>query len=265
MQEKQAKTMAHSVLSRKRRRRLTRTIFSTTRSLVGSLGLVVVALASIAATGLLFVARPSTSFSILYSFPNSSLWRERYGSTGDGRWQHGHGGGGSDDHNHWHGHDSGGTDYRHGQQQRQDHYGVLGVGKNAGKDEIKTAFRRLVKEYHPDANPNRDTAEQFRIVNKAYETLLDPTKRRKYNFQMYNHGYSADTPNFIIDALEDDVYPSSVPQQQRSTSRNTPATMQHYQKPIRLAPNEYFNGSLLKNDKDYYTKETDGRYNIRSY
>ena len=123
---------------------------------MGGLGLsLVVALATIAATGLLFVARPSTSFSILYSFPNSSLWRERYGSssTGGGQWQHGHGGGGGDAHDHWHGHGSDGNDYRHGQQQqqRQDHYGILGVGKNAGKDEIKTAFRRLVKEYHPGA------------------------------------------------------------------------------------------------------------------
>ncbi|MDD3777447.1 MAG: J domain-containing protein [Actinomycetota bacterium] len=64
----------------------------------------------------------------------------------------------------------------------KDYYKVLGVGKNASQDEIKKAYRKLARKYHPDANADNPQAEEkFKEIGEAYEVLKDPDKRKKYD------------------------------------------------------------------------------------
>ena len=64
----------------------------------------------------------------------------------------------------------------------KDYYKTLGVGKKADQNEIKKAYRKLARQYHPDMNPDDKNAEErFKEVNEAYEVLSDPQKREKYD------------------------------------------------------------------------------------
>src|SRR5690606_8497915 len=63
-----------------------------------------------------------------------------------------------------------------------DYYKVLGLDKNASADDIKKAYRKLARKYHPDLNPNNPEANKtFQQINEAHEVLSDPDKRKKYD------------------------------------------------------------------------------------
>ena len=66
--------------------------------------------------------------------------------------------------------------------QYKDYYNTLGIKRDASADEIKKAFRKLARKYHPDINPGDTAAEdKFKEINEAYEVLSDPDKRKKYD------------------------------------------------------------------------------------
>lgn len=66
-------------------------------------------------------------------------------------------------------------------ESKRDYYEVLGVSKNATDEEIKRAFRKLAKQYHPDVNKEEGAAEKFKEIGEAYSVLSDETKRRQYD------------------------------------------------------------------------------------
>lgn len=73
--------------------------------------------------------------------------------------------------------------------EKKDYYEILGVKKEASKEELKKAYRKLVKKYHPDVNKEADSEEKFKEIQEAYEVLSDESKREAYD--QYGHAGTA--------------------------------------------------------------------------
>ncbi|HET7135299.1 MAG TPA: DnaJ domain-containing protein, partial [Casimicrobiaceae bacterium] len=73
----------------------------------------------------------------------------------------------------------------------KDYYATLGVGRDATADQIKAAYRKLARKYHPDVSKEAGTEEKFKEVSEAYETLKDAEKRAAYD-QLGRHAQGED-------------------------------------------------------------------------
>src|SRR5258705_9819676 len=76
---------------------------------------------------------------------------------------------------------------------KQDYYEVLGIKRNAKPEEIKKAYRRLARKYHPDVNPGDKASEdRFKLTTEAHDVLSDPKKRKAYDqFGQYSDNLAA--------------------------------------------------------------------------
>ena len=90
----------------------------------------------------------------------------------------------------------------------RDYYEVLGVPRNASQDDIKSAFRRLARKYHPDVSSEPDAEERFKEINEAYAVLSDPQKRAAYD--RFGHagvrgsgGFGGGAPDFGMGDIAD--------------------------------------------------------------
>ena len=98
---------------------------------------------------------------------------------------------------------------------KRDYYEVLGVDKNASEAEIKSAFRKLAKKYHPDVSKEPDAAEKFKEAQEAYAVLSDESKRRQYDqyghaaFDQMNGGAGYDFSGFDFSDIFGDLFGGS--------------------------------------------------------
>ena len=76
----------------------------------------------------------------------------------------------------------------------KNYYEILGIRKDASTEEIKKAYRKLARKYHPDVNPgNKEAEEKFKQINEAYNNLIDESKRKTYDEKYDNINRSGAT------------------------------------------------------------------------
>ncbi len=119
--------------------------------------------------------------------------------------------------------------------EKRDYYDILGVAKTADEQEIKSAFRKLAKKYHPDVNKNSEAEAKFKEIGEAYAVLSDPQKKQSYD--QYGHaafeqggpgdqgygGFSGFNPNdFDLGSIFEDFFGGSFGFGNNRKSRNRP-------------------------------------------
>jgi molecular chaperone DnaJ len=115
---------------------------------------------------------------------------------------------------------------------KRDYYEILGVSKTASQDEIKSAFRKLAKKYHPDVSKEPDAAEKFKEAQEAYAVLSDESKRKQYDqfghAAFENNGYSGqggfDFGDFDFSDIFGDLFGSGFGFNSRNSYRGNRAT-----------------------------------------
>ena len=113
---------------------------------------------------------------------------------------------------------------------KRDYYEILGVSKDASQDEIKSAFRKLAKKYHPDVSKEPDAAEKFKEAQEAYAVLSDDSKRKQYDqfghsaFQNngYGNGFDFDFGDIDLSDILGDLFGGSFFGGSRRRNTNRP-------------------------------------------
>lgn len=111
---------------------------------------------------------------------------------------------------------------------KRDYYEILGVSRSATDDEIKRAFRRLAKQYHPDANSGDQTAaEKFKEIGEAYQILSDPEKRQMYDRYGHNAPLGGSPSDFSGFGGFADIFEEFFGMGSRTTARRGPQPGAH--------------------------------------
>lgn len=150
--------------------------------------------------------------------------------------------------------------------QAQDYYSILKVSPGAKAEDIKSAFRRLARKYHPDLNPNNpQTTEKFKEISQAYEILSDVNKRRRYDFdrktarynqkrvtetvvrKRTNYKYQASPTQSNANAMAQKFYDLGL---KKSQNKQYKKAAEEYTKAIKISP--YFTNAYLKRCEMYY-------------
>ncbi|MGL5686898.1 MAG: DnaJ domain-containing protein, partial [Vagococcus fluvialis] len=143
---------------------------------------------------------------------------------------------------------------------KRDYYEVLGVAKTATDDELKKAYRKLSKKYHPDINKEPDAEDKFKEITEAFEVLSDSQKRAAYD----QYGHASTDPNFGAGGFGDfggggfggfeDIFESFFGGGGRTSNPNAPRQGSDLQYTLDLTFNEAIFG-LEKNIR--YNREDD--------
>src|SRR5260221_36046 len=98
---------------------------------------------------------------------------------------------------------------------RTDYYAVLGITRESTEDEIRSAYRKLARQYHPDYNKGDDAPARFREVTEAYEVLTDPQRRQRYDM----FGNAEGAAGFGIDDLFNTFFGGETRRRERGPMR----------------------------------------------